>query len=324
MMKSVQMAKNARKLVEVCGNVKSHEKVLVVTDFNKLKIAEAIAAACQTVGTDVVISTIMPRHMHNEPVPEHLTAAMCAADVIFVPTTWSIAHTTARVAANKAGARIINLPAYEESTLMGGAIDVDFEKQAPIVVKVAELLTKANEARVYTDLGTDIRIGLQGRNGSALTGLIHKPGEFGTPPDVEARSTPLEGTTNGIIIVDGSIPIPEIGLIRKPIKVVVKNGYVVDISGEDQAQYFRELLESYHEADVYNIAELGIGLNPKGRLMGIMVEDEGSLGTIHIAVGTNAAFGGKVRTSLHLDMMIRSPILELDGKVILERGVLKI
>ncbi|MEW6048736.1 MAG: leucyl aminopeptidase [Bacillota bacterium] len=323
-MKSVQLLKNARKLVEICGGVKPGEKALVVTDYNKLSLAEAVAAACHAVGAEVVVSIMIPRRMHNEEIPKHVAAAMREADVIFAPTTWSIAHTKARVEATKAGARVVNMPSYEESTLIGGAIDVDFEAQARLVRKVAEMLTAAKEARVYTDLGTDIRLGLEGRQGAALTGLIHNPGEFGTPPDVEARITPVEGTSEGVIVVDGSIPVPEIGLIRDPIRVVVKQGRVTEISGGEQARVFRELLESQRDPEVYNIAELGIGLNPKGRLVGVMVEDEGSLGTVHIAVGTSAAFGGKVRTSLHLDMMIRAPVVELDGRVILDRGALRV
>jgi leucyl aminopeptidase (aminopeptidase T) len=323
-MKEILMMKGARKLVEVCGNVQAGEKVLVLSDFAKASIAQAVAAAAHQRNAEVVISMMPPRKMHNEPLPEIVAQAMRKADIIFAPTSWSIAHTEARVEATKAGVRIINMPSYQEETLISGGIDVDFEKQAPLVEKVAQILTQAKIARLYTPLGTNITLNLEGRSGAALTGLAHKPGVFCTPPDIEARITPVEGTSEGVVVVDGSIPVPEIGVILEPIRVTVQKGNVTKIDGGKQAQLFSDILANAKDPGAYNIAELGIGLNHMAKIIGVMVEDEGSLGTVHIGVGTSAAFGGKVRTQLHLDMMIRQPTLELDGKVLLEKGSLKI
>jgi len=323
-MKEVLMMKGARKLVDVCGKVQAGEKVLILSDFAKVSIAQAIAAAVHQKNAEAVISLMPPRNMHNEPLPDTVAEAMKKADIIFAPTKWSIAHTEARVAATKAGVRIINMPSYEEETLISGGIDLDFEKQAPLVEKVAAVLTEAKVARVVTPLGTDITLGIEGRSGAALTGLAHKPGVFCTPPDVEARVTPVEGTSQGVIMVDGSIPVPEIGVITQPIKVTVQGGNAVKIEGGKQAHLFSDILAKANDPGAYNIAELGIGLNPMSKIIGVMVEDEGSLGTVHIAVGTSAAFGGKVRTHLHLDMMIRQPTVTLDGKVIMAKGRLYI
>lgn len=323
-MREILMMKGARKLVEVCGNVQPGEKVLVLSDFEKVSIARCMAAAAHQRGAEVVMTLMAPRKMHNEPLPEVVGQAMLKADIIFVPTSWSIAHTEARVQASKMGVRIINLPSYEEETLISGGIDLDFEKQAPLVEKVADALTKAKTARVTTAKGTDITLNIEGRSGAALTGLAHQPGVFCTPPDVEARVTPMEETSEGVIVVDGSIPVPEIGLITDPITVTVAKGYATKIEGGRQAQFFSDILAKANDQGAYNIAELGIGLNPMAKLIGVMVEDEGSLGTIHIAVGTSAAFGGKVRTHLHLDMMIRQPTLALDGNVVIEKGTLLI
>jgi leucyl aminopeptidase (aminopeptidase T) len=53
-----------------------------------------------------------------------------------------------------------------------------------------------------------------------------------------------------------------------------------------------------------NIAELGIGLNPKSRLTGGITEVKKRLGTAHMALGDSAAgYGGKVTSDVHLDGM---------------------
>ncbi|MFH1758771.1 MAG: leucyl aminopeptidase [Pseudomonadota bacterium] len=321
-MERVLMMKGAYKLVNMCGGVKPEEQVLVLTDMNLVEIAECICSAVYAVGAEATMAVMVPRKMHNEPLPESVRAAMKKVDVIFVPTTFSIAHTVARREATEAGVRIINMPDYRKQTLISGGIDLDFRAQAPLVIKVAERLTSAKEARVTSKLGTNITLGLEGREGKALKGMSLEPGEFSTPPDVEARITPVEGTSNGVIMVDGSICAPGLGLITEPIKVTVKDGFAVSIEGGPQAKIFAKILADVEDRNAYNIAELGIGLNPLAKLMGVMVEDEGSLGTIHLAVGTSGAFGGKVQTSIHLDMQVLSTTVELDGKPVLIEGQL--
>ena len=52
-----------------------------------------------------------------------------------------------------------------------------------------------------------------------------------------------------------------------------------------------------HDPQVYNAAVLGVGLNPKCIMQGIMLEDEGVYGSVHIGIGTNISLvsGGLCR-----------------------------
>jgi leucyl aminopeptidase (aminopeptidase T) len=72
-----------------------------------------------------------------------------------------------------------------------------------------------------------------------------------------------------------------------------------------------------------NLAEFGIGTNPKARL-GNVLEDEKVLGTCHIALGDNSTFGGKVRAGIHIDGTILKPTIKLDEKILMKNGRLKI
>jgi len=70
-----------------------------------------------------------------------------------------------------------------------------------------------------------------------------------------------------------------------------------------------------------NIAEIGIGLNPKARLTNQITETKKRLGTAHMAVGDNARdYGGSVECEVHLDGMILDVTIELDGKKIIDNG----
>jgi len=47
-----------------------------------------------------------------------------------------------------------------------------------------------------------------------------------------------------------------------------------------------------------------------------MAEDKKREGSVHIAVGDNHKLGGTVKSSIHLDGLMVSPTVELDGEVI--------
>jgi leucyl aminopeptidase (aminopeptidase T) len=72
------------------------------------------------------------------------------------------------------------------------------------------------------------------------------------------------------------------------------------------------------------VAELGVGLNPKCIMQGIMLEDEGVYGSVHIGIGTNITLGGHVKAAIHYDLLMWGATIELDGNVILEKGQVRL
>jgi leucyl aminopeptidase (aminopeptidase T) len=74
----------------------------------------------------------------------------------------------------------------------------------------------------------------------------------------------------------------------------------------------------------FNIAELGIGTNDQAIVTGAILEDEKVMGTVHIALGNNISMGGTCDVGIHLDGVILAPTVSVDGKLIMERGKLKI
>ena len=76
---------------------------------------------------------------------------------------------------------------------------------------------------------------------------------------------------------------------------------------------------------VYNIAQFAFGLNSMcTRLTGVMLNDEGVLGTVHIGIGTSANIGGETKAATHFDVIFRNPTVIYDGKLIMENGALRI
>lgn len=312
------MIVGAKTLVVDCANVKQGEEVLIVTDTNKLSIAKVVAAAARERDAKIVVMIMPPPKVPGQEPPTIVAEAMKNADVVFMPLTRSVVHSTATIEARKAGARVINMAEFTEEMMISGGMEVDFAAQKPLVERLAQLLTNAKTAQVESALGTKITMSLEGRKGRALSGIAHERGSYATPPDIEASIAPIEDTAEGTIIVDGSIA--GIGLIREPVKLSVKTGKVIAVDGGLEAKKLKSILEEAGNPNVYKIAELGIGLNPKAKLRGSILEDEGALGIIHIALGKNYTFGGTIFAPIHIDNMVKNATLKLDGRTVVDKG----
>ena len=132
----------------------------------------------------------------------------------------------------------------------------------------------------------------------------------------------MEGTANGVFVVDGSMA--GLGLIKKTkLKIKVEKGYATKITGGVLAKKLIKQLDSVGK-QARNIAEFGIGTNDSAKLSGILLEDEKVLGTVHIALGNNITMGGSVNVPLHLDGVIKKPTVYLDNKIIMKNGTLLI
>ena len=316
-MKEVLMFKGARTIMDNCVSLKQGEKVLIVTDMAQVKIANILAAAAFERGAEVVVSIMQPRKKAGEEPPDLIAESMKHADVVLIPVTYSVTHTFAVKNAAAAGARILVLTDFTEEMLFRGGSEADFQSIKPICKGVANAFAKGNHVRLTTPAGTDLSFDITGRRGNSLYCVV-EPGEFSTIPTIEANTSPLEGTANGKIVADASIPYIGIGLLDEPVIVDVENGYITKISGGKQAEMLNKDLLSHNDRNCFNIAELGVGLNPKCRMCGIMLEDEGVVGTAHIGIGTSITLGGTIKAPTHYDLIMWKPRIEVDGKVIVD------
>ena len=303
--------------------MKEGETVLISTDTNKLRIAETLASAAYAVGAMPIIIMIPPLGVHGAQLPEPIVAAFREADVFLQPSTWSQTHTKARVEAIKAGKRGSTMCEVTEDALCVGAIEADYEECDRVGRILGAALAESTEIRITTPLGTDVRGLVKGRPVQYETGLFKKPGQFAAFPDSEINISPVEGTSEGRIVSDVSIMSVGITLYDH-VTLIVKDGKIADIQGGMSAAKLRQILEVLNDEKAYNYAEFGIGLNPKARICATNLEDLGRLGNCHVGIGSNFAIGGKVLAPNHIDAMYKETTIYFDGKVVMDKGVLKI
>jgi len=315
------MMKGARKLIQTCARVKKDDNVLIVTDQNMIGIAEILAAASIAEGAETTLVIMSPRTEHGQEPPKAVAAAMRNSSVIFTPVSRSITHTSALRDAVSSGSRALVMTEFTEEMMISGGMEADFEAMKPVCEGVASALGSSKMAKVTTAAGTSLTMSLEGRKGNALTCIV-SPGQFSPVPNIEAAISPVEGTAQGVIVADASVA--GMGLVSSPIKTSVKDGMITLIEGGEDARKLQAILKETADPNSYNVAELGIGLNPKSRMSGLMLEDEGVFGTVHIGIGTSITLGGKIKAALHYDLIMWRPTVELDGKVILKDGSLLI
>ncbi|HSK10240.1 MAG TPA: aminopeptidase [Vicinamibacterales bacterium] len=304
--------------VRDCMGAQPGEKVLVVTDEHLRLIGYALHKASKDLGLEVLLVDMPPRKSNGEEPPPEVAELMAKADVVLCPTSKSLTHTDSRRAASAAGARVATLPGVTE-VIMVRCMNADYHEIAARTHRLCERLERTRVVRVTAPAGTDITMPIAGRHAHASSGLFRERGQWGNLPTGEAYLAPIEGQSNGVVVVDGSMA--GIGMIATPLRIEVKDGFATDITGGPEARKLIELLEP-HGRDARTVAEFGIGTNDKAILTGVILEDEKVMGTIHIAFGDNKSMGGSVRVASHLDGLIRWPTVWFDDQKIMEDGTL--
>ncbi len=302
---SSELDKAVATVVRDCLGVRPGEEVLVVSNPATRELGDALRAEAERAGAEAVLAVMTERASHAGEPPATIADAMVAADVLLAPTVQSLSHTASRKRATESGTRTATLPGATVEMLARVMSD-DMDNLRRRGGRVAELLDRGTEARITCDHGSDLRLGLQGRQAIPDAGELTETGAFGNLPCGEGFISPA--TAEGTLIVDGSIA--GVGLVSEPVRLTIENGHLVDATGEEGAKLM-ELL-TVHGPDGTNVAELGIGTNEKAILTGNILEDEKILGTAHVAFGASAAIGGNVQVPVHLDVVSLRPEVTID------------
>lgn len=311
-----QAYKGCEVLLYTCAGAKPGETVLIVTDDGSHEIGETMYEYCRS-RIDTTLVRMTNRETHGSSPTAAIGAAMAAADIVFGATTFSLFNTPERIRGCDLGGRFVNMADYSMDMLETGCLFVDFDDARRRVKELAaKILGKS--CRITTPAGTDLTADISGRMDDNGYGTSLHPGESSSPPNIETAVGPL--TAEGVIVVDGSIPMPGLGPIREPITCHVEGGRIVRIEGGAEAKLLESSLAAFGDERVYVVAEIGFGLNKASQISGRMLQDEGMFGTMHIGIGNNLSYGGDNDTPIHIDLIMRRPTYVVDGKVLYRDG----
>lgn len=313
---SPDLRKSATAAIRDCLNVSRDERVLVVTDTIRNDIGIPLYRAALDLGCDALMIEMRPRRRSGEEPPRAVEHALRHTDVFAMATTTSLSHTEARKEACKEGARGASIPIQNTDqslvlrTFARGGMTADYKAMSKNIDRIMDKLKHVREARVRTAKGTDIMFYFDHRQWHADKGLAVRPGEFTNLPGGEVYIAPF--TAEGNVVIDGTFG--DFGMLKEPLRLTIKDGYVVTAKGGHADELQKVFDQLGHNAR--NVAELGIGMNPKATLCGILLEDEKVGNTIHVALGDNTGFGGNVSVQFHFDGIVTEPRISLDDEEI--------
>jgi len=108
-----------------------------------------------------------------------------------------------------------------------------------------------------------------------------------------------------------------------------ENGYITEISGDFDAAYMREFIESYEDRDGFAMSHVGWGLQPRAKwtALGMMDKQQTNgndgrafLGNFMFSTGPNDDAGGTRNTLCHLDIPMRNCSVYLDDEPMVVNG----
>ena len=309
-------------VLDTCLAVRAGEQVVLLTDDGTDEaVVDGLREGVGARGAVPVVARIpTPRLPGSEP-PTTVAAMMFEAGAIIELTSLFIGSSLARRRATGNGARYLAMPGVRIDTFRaGGPLTVDFAGLRAHVEDVGAAWTRARTFRLTTPAGTDLRGSVEGRPGRVLHGVACSGGDYMAPPDIEAGTAPLEGSTNGIVVVDADLLFMGEGPLPEPVVLHIRDGELAGVEGDERYRLI-EMIERCGDSRMSNLAEVSMAFNPAGRVCSVAMETESALGTAHIALGNSLAYGGTVDAVAHLDCVMRDATLELDGETVLVAGV---
>jgi aminopeptidase len=321
-----------RQAVENCLKVQPGEKALVITDRQTIEIGTAIKTAIEKITGEVeffVMEDFGPRPIN---MPDVIAKAIRSTDVSVYAAQGAEGELQSfrmpmlkLIDANTAlrHAHMIGIT----PEIMCDGMCSDYNEIQRISGLVFEKVKNAERIQVITEKGCDFTA----RFSPELKWLCEdgsiRPDHWLNLPDGEVCTCPID--VNGTAVIDGCLGdyFDEMygSLENTPINVEIENGRAIKESIECANKQLREKFTEYlfeNEQNSNRVGEFAIGTNTGlTKLIYNILQDEKFPG-IHIAFGSPAPgrTGADWDCSSHIDGVIISPTIIVDGEVIMDKG----
>lgn len=348
----------ARRIVVECAKVRAGEHVYIEGRLDSAEYLELLAFECELLGATVFVAPrsdalthqrllALPREQLEKTSRVQLEAAR-AADVVIVvrmehgdPLLFADVSPEKDAAASRSRKPLFDLffsggrrwigtdfPTPAQAAAFGldfaafsdmfwRSLDVDYAELQCKADILAAVLEGADRVRITSPKGTDITLGIAGRPLDKDVGVVGGETDLSNLPAGEVCLAPLEDQAEGRVVFDLAF---WDGRRVEDLEVRFAAGRATLVGAAREFELVQRIVAaSGAGADV--IGELGIGINPAvGEPCGYTLTDEKILGTVHLALGDNEMLGGVNPSTLHWDMMVLRPTVEVDGRPVLIDG----
>lgn len=302
----------AKRAITQSLRLKRREKLLLVTDRQKMKIAEALAFWAKKSGSEVT-TYLMTETLRPINAPTSLFTDMIRkVDATIYMLDSRIEEKPFRGFMVENGGRYGRICMMPGITIdmMERLVNIDFKRLDRLSKKVIRIVKDCPEVSVTNALGTDITFSVKGRKWENDNGDISKKHMHGNLPAGECYTCPVENTFTGRVVfslIDDKIGRGE---------MIFEKGTLVDFKGHG----IKEIVKGIgKDPSGRIIGEFGIGTNRGAKICKNMLEAEKAFGTVHFAIGDSYGLG-KNKSKFHFDALVGRVTLTAGKKTIIRNG----
>ncbi|MGL5978973.1 MAG: hypothetical protein ACRCZJ_08270 [Erysipelotrichaceae bacterium] len=243
-------------------------------------------------------------------------------DAIIGATKYSILTNPSIKIAIQQGARFLSMPLQTNdgrSLLASRLFEMNPDDAQALYEHLVAVLYQAHLVEIKTPAGTHLYL-----DKGAYQPLLFN-GECRYPYTASSVAFELACATNslsthGDVVVDASFGY--LGVCTQPVRLTIAQGKIVAVEQNEMGKKIEAYLKAFDDPLLYNISELGIGLNRFAKCTGASyIEDESAYGTWHLGFGSNVTFGGSIYASAHFDFVMQACDMWADGVQIIANGV---
>jgi len=311
-MRGSRLYQAAEKAIIQSLRLRRGDHFLLVTDTQKLEIAEALAYWAKESGaeTTTYLMTETLRPIRNPTrLFREMTKKATAIAYLLEARIEEKPFRSYMVKAGMANGRICMMPGITRE-MMERLVNIDFAKMKSFTEKVIKSLQDADDVVVSNPYGTRISFSVKGRKWINDSGNISRKRRHGNLPAGECFTAPVEESFNGKLVISLIDDRMGRGVME------FEKGRLVGWSGKGIQAIIRNIGDD--ESGLI-IGEFGIGTNPKAKITSNLLEAEKAFGTAHFAIGDSYGLG-KNRSSHHYDALVEKITLQAKGKTIIKDG----
>lgn len=254
------------------------------------------------IGFSVDVLSFEATGTHNKILSDGVLSDLSKFNLVIALTEFSVTSSLASlISLHPDSIRCASMPGAERR-MHDSVYIMDYKEVYQYAHGLKKLLDSAVFANVVFSTLDELFVDLRYRNAGVDAGDCTQPGSLINFPSGEGFIVPYEAASDeiqrfGLSKTAGIVPF----MFRDElIRAKVFQNKFIDFSGSSQVV---SLLRSYFDelSCRRNIAEFGIGCNPKAVVTGNMFEDEKA--GVHIAYGASRHLGGKISCDVHFDLV---------------------
>lgn len=319
--------KSARNALKCVLEAVPGERIFIICDDSRKPVGEAFSRGALNLGLWTRLDVLETDKVPRENPPRHLLEALAEKPDIFINLLRGIGTETAfrikliHLQTRGRRSRLGHCPGVNLQMLTEGAMAMtsdEHHKMQNFAQGLMRYIGRTETVEVTSPSGTQLTFSTEQRPFFTDTVVDWKEMKWMNLPTGEVIVAPVEDSLKGTLVCD--LAIGGVGAISEPVKLVVKEGRVEEVTSRNTAM-LKSINQALHsDAWARVVGEFAFGINPKAKMSSEFLEAEKVQGTVHFAFGNNMDMpAGKNPSSTHTDFLLATPTVNIakeDGKTI--------